>query len=198
VEQNSNPKYKLAQVLEGWEGYQASLLHAVSPLTPEHLSWRPAQDRRSVGELVRHISLGRLTWLARLATSESAHLPMDSVIARVPRWHTDGDGARHVVEDAVPCDSAAGLEEWLTLSWQPIQQLLDEWTVDDLFQTYPHRFRGVDYGVSRQWTVWRIFSHDTHHGGQLAMMLAMQGVAAFELRALGGHIIAPKLAGPRS
>jgi hypothetical protein len=34
-------------------------------------------------------------------------------------------------------------------------------------------------------------SHDVHHGGQLAMMLAMQGVDAFELRALGGHIIEP-------
>jgi len=38
----------------------------------------------------------------------------------------------------------------------------DEWTVDHLFQTYPHRFRGVDYVVSRQWTLWRVMSHEIH------------------------------------
>ena len=69
--------------------------------------------------------------------------------------------------------------------------MLDEWTVEDLFQTYPHRFRSTDYLVSRQWTVWRIMSHDVHHGGQPAMMLALQGIDAFELRDIGGHIIEP-------
>jgi len=98
------------------------------------------------------------------------------------------------VEESVPCDQPVVLTEWLTLSWQPIQRVLNEWTADDLFQTYVHRFRGVDYDVSSQWTFWRIMSHDIHHGGQLAMMLALQGIEAVELRALGGHIITPALA----
>jgi hypothetical protein len=46
------------------------------------------------------------------------------------------------------------LTEWLALSWQPIQRLRDEWTVDDLFQTNPL----AEYVVSRQWTIWRIMS----------------------------------------
>jgi uncharacterized damage-inducible protein DinB len=185
--------HKLGQVLEGWDGYQTSLLHAVSPLTAGQLSWRPGPDRRSAGELIRHIGLGRISWLSRLGAPG-----IDAIATRVPRWYTDGDGARHVVEDDVPCNQAAVLTEWLVLSWQPIQNMLSEWSVDDLFQTYPHRFRGTDYSVSRQWTVWRILSHDLHHGGQLAMMLAMQGIEAFELRALGGHIITPALAMPRA
>jgi uncharacterized damage-inducible protein DinB len=98
------------------------------------------------------------------------------------------------VEESVPSDQPAQLSEWLALSWQPIESLLNEWTVNDLAQTYPHRFRGTDYVVSRQWTLWRIMSHDIHHGGQLALMLGMQGIEAFELRALGGHIVAPELA----
>jgi uncharacterized damage-inducible protein DinB len=181
--------HKLAQVFEGWSGYQTSLLHAVTPLTSEQLSWRPAIERRSVGELVRHIALGRVTWCARIPSPG-----VETVAARVPRWFTDGEGARHVFEESVPCDQAAMLAEWLTLSWQPIHRMLDDWAVDDLFQSYAHRFRGTDYSVSRQWTVWRIMSHDMHHGGQLAMMLAMLGVDAFELRALGGHIIEPQRA----
>lgn len=181
--------HKLAQIFEGWGGYQTSLLHAVAPLTSEQLSWRPAPDRRSVGELVRHISLGRVTWFSRIEAPG-----IEAVAQQIPRWYTDSDGSRHAVEESVPCDQADALVEWLTLSWQPVQRLLDEWSADDLFVTYPHRFRGVDYKISRQWTIWRMLSHDTHHGGQLAMMLAMQGIEAFELRSLGGHIVTPTVA----
>lgn len=181
--------HNLAQVYQGWDGYQTSLLNAVKPLTTEQLSWRPAPDRRSIGELVRHISLGRITWFSRIGAPG-----IEGVSSLVPRWYTDADGARHAVEESIPCDQAAVLTEWLALSWKPIQRLLDEWTIDDLFQTYPHRFRGVDYAVSRQWTVWRIMSHDMHHGGQLAMMLGLRGIEALELRALGGHIITPAIA----
>ena len=180
---------ELVRLLDGWNGYQTSLLHAVAPLTKEQLTWQPAPDRRSVGELIRHISLGRITWLSRIGAPGVADIAL-----RVPRWYTDQDGARHVVEESIPSDQPAQLSEWLALSWQPIESLLNEWTVDDLSQTYPHRFRGTDYVVSRQWTIWRIMSHDIHHGGQLALMLGMQGIEAFELRALGGHIIAPELA----
>ena len=123
---------------------------------------------------------------------------MEAILQRVPRWYTDGDGSRHVVEDSLPCDAAGLLCEWLGLSWQPIERVLAGWTVDDLFETYPHRFRGIDYVVSRQWTVWRIMSHDLHHGGQLALMLALQGIDAFELRALGGHIVPPPTAASKS
>jgi uncharacterized damage-inducible protein DinB len=183
--------HKLAQLFDGWNGYQTSLVHAVAPLTAEQLSWRPAPDRRSAGELVRHICLGRITWFSRIGAPGA-----DEVASRVPRWYTDGDGARHVAEESVPCDRSSLLTDWLALTWQPIQRLLEQWTVDDLFQTYPHRFRGIDYVVSRQWTVWRMMSHDIHHGGQLAILLALQGIEAFELRALGGHITVPALAAP--
>lgn len=179
---------KLASIFDGWNGYQTSLLHAVTPLTSEQLAWRAGADRRSTGELIRHIALGRITWFGRMGA-----LGMDAVMKRVPEWYADQDGARHVVESAVGCDEAAVLAEWLKLSWKPIERALEEWTVDDLFQTYRHRFHGNDYTVSRQWTLWRMMAHDIHHGGQLAMMLALQGVEAFELSALGGHIISPAL-----
>jgi hypothetical protein len=34
------------------------------------------------------------------------------------------------------------------------------------------------YLVSRQWTLWRILSHDLHHGGQLALLLGLQASAS--------------------
>ncbi|WP_321478176.1 DinB family protein [uncultured Paludibaculum sp.] len=179
--------HKLAQVLEGWGGYQTSILHALTPLTDEQLLWRPAPDRRSLGELARHICMGRITWLDRMGAPG-----MDALAQRVPRWITDDDGTRRVDEESVPCDDATVLADWLTWSWQPVERLLEEWTVDDLFQTY----RLAEYVVSRQWTIWRIMSHDLHHGGQMATLLALQGIDAVELRHEGGHVICPPVANP--
>jgi uncharacterized damage-inducible protein DinB len=139
-----------------------------------------------VGELVRHISLGRVNWFSRMPAPG-----VEEVAARVPRWATDGDGVRHAVEESVPTTSASQLVLWLQWSWGPVKRVLEEWTVDDLDRTYRHRFRGVDYAVSRQWTIWRIMGHDIHHGGQIAMLLATQGVTTLELGLLGGHIIEP-------
>jgi uncharacterized damage-inducible protein DinB len=176
----------LATVFDGWNGYQTSLCHAIETLTSEQLRWRPAPHVRSLGEIIRHLSLGRITWLSRMDAPGIADIRF-----QVPRWYTDGDGARHVVEDAAPCDQNDVLIQWLELSWRPIQRVLDEWTVENLFQTFLHQFRGTQYRVSYQWTLWRIMSHDIHHGGQVAMMLACQNIPALELRALGGHIVAP-------
>lgn len=175
--------HKLRDVYDGWDGYQLSLLHALESLTPDQLRWRPSPDRRSVGELVRHVALGRVTWFARMCPPG-----LEPVAAKVPKWYTDADGARHAVEQSLPADDPAALREWLLLSWQPVQRVLDEWTTDDLSRTFCHRFRGTDFLVKHQWVIWRILSHDCHHGGQIAMMLAIQGIEAPELRYLGGHI----------
>ena len=179
----------LSKVFAGWEGYQKSLVDAVAPLTRAQLLWRPADDRRSLGELARHISLGRITWFARMAAPG-----MESAREQVPEWGTDEDGERDIVEDRVPADDAGALVEWLTLSWHPIERVLEEWTVADLPVTYRHRWQGDTYAVSRQWTIWRIMAHDIHHGGQIAMLLGIRGIDAFALRALGGHVVLPPLA----
>ena len=181
----------LGEVYEGWGGYQTSLVHAVTSLTAEQLAWRPAADRRSIGELTRHICLGRINWFVRMGAPG-----IDLAASRVPEWATDADGARQIVETAVTIDEAPDLLEWLDVSWHPVRRVLEEWSVADLAETYRHRFRGTDYVVSRQWTIWRILSHDMHHGGQIAMMLALQGIDAFELRALGGHIVSPPSLSP--
>ena len=68
---------------------------------------------------------------------------------------------------------------------------ISEWTVDDLFQTYRHTWNGTAYAGSRQWTIFRILAHDMHHGGELSLMLGSQGIEAFDLSALGGHILLP-------
>lgn len=180
----------LADVYDGWAGHQTSLVHAVAPLTPEQLRWRPAAGLNAVGELARHIALGRLSWFARMDAPGSAALA-----GRIDAWEQDEDGNRHVVDSALPiAESAADLVRWLEATWQMIEATLETWDVSDLSKTYRHTWNGTVYAVSRQWTIWRILTHDVHHGGQLSLMLGMQGIEAFELGDLFGHVTLPPLA----
>ena len=180
----------LAEVLDGWNGYQTSLVNAIAPLTREQLIWKPAPNLRSIGDMARHISLGRVTWFARMNAPGSTEL-----VKRIDLWEADSDGNKDIVESAIAItEDAKELVNWLELTWQMIDMTLTTWNVSDLAQTYRHTWNGKTYAVSRQWTLWRILSHDVHHGGELSLMLGLQGIEAFELSDLFGHIILPPLA----
>lgn len=182
----------LASVYDGWDSHQTSLAHALAPLTRDQLIWRPAPNLRSVGEIARHIALGRIGWFLRMDAPGSA-----DIASRIPEWDHDPHGNRYIVEDALDiAEDAAELVGWLELTWQMIAVTLNTWTVADLARTYRHVWRGDAYTISYQWTIWRILAHDLHHGGQLAIMLGAQGVDTPELGDLGGHLTLPPLAAP--
>ena len=180
----------LKDVYKGWEGHQTSLVHAIAPLTREQLLWRPAEHLQSVGELARHISLGRISWFNRMDAPGCAALA-----ATIDTWEEDRDGNLHIVETAVPiAEDTQALVHWLELTGEMVATTLKTWRVSDLTTNYRHTWNGDVYAISRQWTIWRILSHDIHHGGQIALMLGMQGIEAFELSDLFGHITLPPLA----
>lgn len=184
----------LTQIYEGWAGHQTSLVHALAPLKAEQLLWRPAENLQSVGELARHISFGRIVWFWRMNAPGSAELA-DQISA----WEEDGDGNRYITESDIPiAGDAAELVYWLEASWQMVAQTLNSWNVSDLGRSYHHTWNGDVYDVSYQWTIWRILSHDIHHGGQIALLLGMQGIPVFELGDLFGHITLPPLVGDQS
>ena len=179
----------LSTIFEGWEGYQQSIVNAVKPLAREQLIWRPGENFNTVGELVRHISLGRITWFMRMDAPGSAELA-----SQIPEWEQDSDGNRDIVEHSIPiAENSAALVQWLENTWRMIEKTLSAWNVSDIAQTYPHTWNGKIYTPSRQWTIWRILNHDIHHGGELSLMLGMQGIEAFELSGLFGHIILPAM-----
>ncbi len=169
----------LKQVYEGWEGYNRSLVDAVAPLTKEQLAWRPAPNQRSTGELVSHIIAGRIDWFNRMQAPGSAELVRQVANAG---------------SESAMAQNAAELVHGLEASWGMVEATLSQWTVADLEKTYRLGFQGQIYAISRQWTIWRILSHDIHHGGQLAIMLGIQGIPIPELGDLGGHLTMPPLA----
>jgi uncharacterized damage-inducible protein DinB len=42
--------------------------------------------------------------------------------------------------------------------------------------------------------IWHVLAHDIHHGGELVVMLAMQGIEIPEMGDSGGHLTMPPLA----
>ena len=180
----------LAKVFEGWEGYQASLVRSVAPLTAKQLAWRQSDRVRTLGEFAWHIAFARIDWFKFMGAPGSAE-----AINRITRWETDDDGNQWIAQDTESIVEDAGeLVHWLDVSWLIIEKTLGIWSVSDLGVTYGHTWNGETYMNSRQWAIWRIMANDIHHGGQIARILAEQDIEAFELRGLGGHIVIPLLA----
>ncbi len=176
----SDPQ-SLRGVYDGWDGYQLAIVRSVAPRTIDELRWRAAPQLRSAGEIARHIAEGRVDWFSRTFGVE-ATVPA----ARVAEW-----GRNDAVEDD-PAELVRGLEA----SWRMIEEGLARWTVADLAETFPLTYQGTLYALPRQWILWRILSHDLHHGGELAYVLGGQGIALPELGDEGGHLTPPPLAEP--
>jgi uncharacterized damage-inducible protein DinB len=194
----------LMRVYEGWEGHQLALKRAISGLSAEQLAYRPAPDLRSVGELVSHISLGRLDWFHRMGAPESGGLAR-----QFAPWEGDKANTEDLTEwvkwmEAISnqgesiVDNLAEQLRWLDATWQMIETTLTHWTIEDLATTYRHLYQGKMYAVSRQWTIWRIMAHDLHHGGQIALALGLQGIEIPDLGDQGGHLTELPLAEPGS
>ncbi len=171
----------LSTVYSGWDGYQRSLTAAIAPLSQEQSAYRPAPDRRSVGEIAAHIAFGRLDWFQRMGAPGSAELVAQAASEGV--WRPWGQVAASV------SDSPVEIVRWLEATWQMIETCLNLWTVADLGVSYLQPYGGKTYAVSRQWTLWRIMAHDIHHGGQLTILLAAQGIDLPDLGDNGGHIV---------
>ncbi len=166
----------LLKIFDGWQGYNTSIIHSIQPLTREQLIWRSAPNLRSVGELAGHIAFGRVGWFSRLKAPGSLDLFQKAMA---------------IGDENVIADRKDEILNWLELSWQMVANALSQWTVDDLWLTFEQEFRGVNYQVPYQWVIWRIISHDMHHGGELSLALGMQGIKSVELGDLGGHITMP-------
>jgi len=184
----------LMSVYEGWDGHQLALARAITPLTPEQLAYRPAPHLRSVGEIISHIAVGRLDWFHRMGAPGNADLARQIAPWEAERADTENPTELYKwmravnQQEASITENPAELRRWLDASWQMIETTLNTWAVDDLQQTYPHAYQGNMFAVTRQWTIWRIMSHDLHHGGELSILLGMQGIDIPDLGDQGGHL----------
>src|SRR5438552_3415141 len=90
---------------QGWHDYQALLVKAIAPLSPEQLALRAAPDLRSVGEIVTHIIRVRASWF-----TFDLHEGGEEMASFVT-WDRPG----------MPTRSAAELVNGLETTWQLAQ-----------------------------------------------------------------------------
>jgi uncharacterized damage-inducible protein DinB len=158
----------------GWDDYQISLARTVGRLSREQLVWRPAPDQRSAGENFNHIAMGRIDWFHAFMGVGN-----EEFARQVATWK-EGDGAK---------ENPAELARRLNVSWQMVEEALRSWTIADLGQTFQQSYNGKNYLLTRQWVIWHVLSHDIHHGGELTLMLGLQGgIALPELGDEFGHL----------
>ncbi len=192
----------LMSIFEGWDSHQLALVRAITPLTPAQLAWRPSSHLRSVGEIISHIALGRLYWFHNMGAPGSAELAR-----QIAPWEGEKANTENLSEirrwfDAIDQQETAIVENhtellrWIEASWQMIETTLTTWTVADITQSYRQLYQGKMYAVSRQWVIWRIMSHDLHHGGEFSILLGLQGIDVPELGDQGGHLTELPLAEP--
>jgi uncharacterized damage-inducible protein DinB len=165
--------YSLMSVYKGWDDYQISIVRAIAPLSREQLAWRPAPHLRSVGEIANHIIGGRIQWFHYILGEGDAEFA-SQVAAMSP--------------DEVIEENAAELVKGLEITWQMVENALNRWTISDLAQLYMLPYKGQNYALTRQWIIVHILAHDFHHGGELSIMLGMQGLSLPELGDEGGHL----------
>ena len=152
-------------IYENWRGYQEKLRDCISPLSNEQLSLQPAPHMWPVGQLVQHIISVRAGWFSGTLQDE------DDAMTAYMEW-----GQRDS-PDRSGAELARGLDE----TWAFIESRLQLWTADDCAQTFPDEWDGQVWQVSRSWVIYHVLEHDLHHGGEVSLILGMNGLQTPDL-----------------
>ena len=155
----------------GWEQHNSLLVSRITPLTPEQLDWKPADDKDlwSIRMLACHIVATRAWWWKAWMDEG------DEDLARLVTMDDDSEAER---PDAATICSA------LNESWADIRATLGRWTEDDLtakFQRPVPRPDGTRPWRDRRFIIWHVAEHDVHHGGEISLILGIHGETGLDL-----------------
>jgi len=155
----------LAVIYENWRGYQEKLRDCITPLTNEQLRLQPAAHMWPVEQLVQHIISVRAGWFSGTLQDE------DEAMNQYMDWGQRDSPARRAGE----------LGRGLAETWAFIEARLQGWTPADCAQTFPDEWDGQVYQVSRSWVIYHVLEHDLHHGGEVSLILGMNGLRSLDL-----------------
>ncbi|GIK54349.1 MAG: DinB family protein [Chloroflexi bacterium] len=149
-------------IYENWRNYNTKLHTAIAPLTDAQLKLQPAARMWPLGQIVQHIISVRAGWFS--GTLQDTDEVMDAYMM----W-----GQRDS-----PSRSAAELARGLDETWAFIETRLQRWTLEECALTFPDEWDGQTYDVSRSWVIYHVLEHDLHHGGEVSLILGMNGLQA--------------------
>ncbi|MBL8080258.1 MAG: DinB family protein [Anaerolineales bacterium] len=155
----------LEVIYENWRSYNKKLCNSIAPLTNQQISLQPAAHMWPLGQLVQHIISVRAGWFS--GTLQDADEAMNAYML----WGQRDSSRRSAVE------LVQGLDE----TWAFIEARLQRWTPADCARTFPDEWDGQKYELSRSWVIYHVMEHDLHHGGEISLLLGMNGLQGIEL-----------------
>lgn len=155
----------LEVIYESWRGYQEKLSACITPLTAEQLTLQPAPHMWPLGQVVQHIIAVRAGWF-------SGTLQEDDATMNEYMWWGQRES---------PARSAAELVRGLAETFAFIEACVQRWTPAECAQTFPDEWEGQVYQVSRSWVIYHVLEHDLHHGGEVSLILGMNGLRSLDL-----------------
>jgi uncharacterized damage-inducible protein DinB len=147
-------------IYENWQVYQEKLRDCIAPLTDEQLLLQPAARMWPLGQIVQHIISVRAGWFSGTLQDD------DKAMNEYMSWGQPDSPSR----------SAAELTRGLDDTWAFIEARLRRWTPLDCAKTFPDEWEGQVYEVSRSWVIYHVLEHDLHHGGEVSLILGMNGL----------------------
>ena len=159
------PRSTLDVIYENWRLYQEKLRDVIAPLTDEQLELQPAPHMWPLGQILQHIISVRAGWFSGSLQDE------DESMEEYMDWGRYDSPARSAAE------LARGLDETLAF----IESRLQRWTPGDCAQTFPDELGGQVYQISRSWVIYHVMEHDLHHGGEVSLILGMNGLRVPEM-----------------
>ena len=147
-------------IYENWQVYQEKLRVCIAPLTNEQLLLQPAAHMWPLGQILQHIISVRAGWFSGTLQDE------DEAMKAYMEWG----------QPESPERSAAELARGLDETWAFIEARLRRWTPGDCAMTFPDEWDGQVYQVSRSWVIYHVMEHDLHHGGEVSLILGMNGL----------------------
>jgi uncharacterized damage-inducible protein DinB len=161
----SQTQSTLDVIYENWQGYHQKLRECIAPLTDEQLELQPAPHMWPLGQIVQHIISVRAGWFSGTLQED------DEAMNEYMSWGQRDSPARSAVE------LACGLDQ----TWAFIEARLRRWTPNDCARAFPDEDDGQVYEVSRSWVIYHVMEHDLHHGGEVSLILGMNGLRTLDL-----------------
>ena len=162
---NQETQSTLDVIYENWRAYHEKLRNCIAPLTNEQLWLQPAEHMWPLGQILQHIISVRAGWFS--GTLQDDNETMNDYM----EWGQGDSPARSADELAL------GLDD----TWAFIEARLQRWTPADCALTFPDEWDGEVYEVSRSWVIYHVMEHDLHHGGEVSLILGMNGLQTLNL-----------------
>lgn len=166
----------LEALYDGWFDQQQRLLTSIRPLTLEQMQLRAAPGEWAIWQLASNMAGGRLYWLCNMLGEGDRgitemfrvdHATVPGIDLEWAGWEDNEDRPR----------TADELVDAFEKTWAVIETCLDRWSIDDLtVEVTSKNAWGRMVTITPAWVMWRLMSHEVHHGAEISLILRVHGL----------------------